>query len=92
MTGPSAWSATLRIHRGRSTDADRLFASLEPEASREVPRTHVQLRRPSPAQIEIALTARDTGALRAGVNTFLGWVALAERTEAELRLPSTEPR
>jgi tRNA threonylcarbamoyladenosine modification (KEOPS) complex Pcc1 subunit len=81
----SSWTAVVRIHRARAADAARLFAALEPEAAREVPRTQVALRRPSAETVEITLHARDTGALRAGVNTFLGWIALAERTEAELR-------
>jgi tRNA threonylcarbamoyladenosine modification (KEOPS) complex Pcc1 subunit len=81
----SSWTAVVRIHRAQAADAERLFAALEPEAAREVPRTRVELRRPAPETVEITVRARDTGALRAGVNTFLGWIALAERTEAELR-------
>ncbi|MCI4346031.1 MAG: hypothetical protein L3K07_04690 [Thermoplasmata archaeon] len=89
MTGPSGWTARLRIVRVNRVDADRLFAALGPEASREVPRAQVKLRRGRANDVLLELEARDTGALRAGVNTFLGWVALAERTESELR--STTP-
>ncbi|HEV2448881.1 MAG TPA: KEOPS complex subunit Pcc1, partial [Thermoplasmata archaeon] len=58
---------------------------LAPELAREVPRTRVRLSRPAPNRVELSLQAHDTGALRAGLNTLLGWVALTERVEAGLR-------
>jgi tRNA threonylcarbamoyladenosine modification (KEOPS) complex Pcc1 subunit len=82
MSGsPSEWEATILVRRRDAPSAERLEAALIPEASREVPRARAQIVRPDPSSIEIRLTARDTGALRAAFNTYLGWIGLAERTE-----------
>lgn len=86
MSPGEAWDARIRIHRPDPAAADRLAAALAPELSREVPRTRVRLARPAPGVLELTVQARDTGALRAGLNTLLGWVALTERIEAGLRV------
>ncbi len=75
------WTARLRIHRPSADAADRLARSLSPEAAREVPRARSELRRAGPAVLELVVEAKDTGALRAALNTYLGWVQLATATE-----------
>jgi tRNA threonylcarbamoyladenosine modification (KEOPS) complex Pcc1 subunit len=82
MNAPGAWRATLTVRRASEAEAERLFATLFPEAAREVPRARAILERPDPKSVRIRVTARDTGALRAAFNTYLGWIALAERTES----------
>ena len=54
--------------------------SLGPESSREVPRARAQVRRTGDRTLELALDARDSGALRAALNTYLGWIHLALAT------------
>ncbi|MHB8352410.1 MAG: KEOPS complex subunit Pcc1, partial [Thermoplasmata archaeon] len=62
-----------------------------PESSREVPRATARVDRVGPDTVRLTLTARDTGALRAALNTYLGWISLADRTDevgrAALRPP-----
>ncbi len=93
MSGRSGGEAVLEVERPGSASADRLAAALRPESSREVPRTTVRVDRTGPTGVTVRLTARDTGALRAALNTYLGWISLAERTEAvgeaALRPPAT---
>ena len=43
-----------------------------------------------PREIRVLTTARDTGALRAAVQTYLGWLRLAEATEAVASLPDDD--
>jgi tRNA threonylcarbamoyladenosine modification (KEOPS) complex Pcc1 subunit len=81
MSASGEWSASLRIRRAEPAAADRLYAALIPEASREVPRARARVERVGAAEVVIELTARDTGALRAAFNTYLGWIALTDRTE-----------
>jgi tRNA threonylcarbamoyladenosine modification (KEOPS) complex Pcc1 subunit len=81
MSPPEEWTATLTVRRREPAAAARLYAALLPEAAREVPRARARVEHPSPNEVRIALTARDTGALRAAFNTYLGWIALADRTE-----------
>jgi tRNA threonylcarbamoyladenosine modification (KEOPS) complex Pcc1 subunit len=71
------WVATVSVRLPREAVAGWLDRALRPESMREVPRARAEVRRPSPTVVEIALEARDTGALRAGLNTYLGWVHLA---------------
>jgi tRNA threonylcarbamoyladenosine modification (KEOPS) complex Pcc1 subunit len=79
------WSARVLVVRPGPESAGRLEAALAPELSREVPRTRVRLLRPEPNAVELEIRARDTGAVRAGLNTLLGWIALCERVEDGLR-------
>ena len=76
------WTATITVVRDDAARMDRLERALVPEASREVPRARARMRRRDPRSLELAVTANDTGALRAALNTYLGWVALADATEA----------
>ena len=76
------WQGTILLRRPNPESARRLFRALGPEASREVPRARVRISVPEPTVVRIQIEARDTGGLRAALNTYLGWMALAERTEA----------
>ena len=84
MTEGSDCSATIRLVRATGTDAERMLRALGPEAHREVPRATARLSRPADRVVEITVTARDSGALRAALNTYLGWVSLFATTEASL--------
>jgi len=83
MTGEDlGWTAVITVRLPREPLALWLERALTPEASREVPRARAEVRRPSVHTVEIALTARDTGSVRAAMNTYLGWVHLALETVA----------
>ncbi|MCI4334905.1 MAG: hypothetical protein L3K04_04695 [Thermoplasmata archaeon] len=86
MSPASPWTATLLVQRPDPESAERLLAALAPEAAREVPRTQILLERDGPSSLRAQVVARDTGALRAGLNALLGWIALTERLESELSL------
>ncbi|MCI4350500.1 MAG: hypothetical protein L3K15_03185 [Thermoplasmata archaeon] len=75
-----SWVATIVVRRPTLASACHLHAALLPEAAREVPRSTAAISRRG-ATVTLRLEATDTGALRAAVNTFLGWVDLAARTE-----------
>jgi tRNA threonylcarbamoyladenosine modification (KEOPS) complex Pcc1 subunit len=81
------WSAVISVRLPEATLASWLERALGPEASREVPRAHAGLRRAGPETVEIVLTARDTGSVRAAMNTYLGWVHLALATVGPAGLP-----
>ncbi|MHB8352135.1 MAG: KEOPS complex subunit Pcc1, partial [Thermoplasmata archaeon] len=77
MTDPSGWEGIIEIDRPMAGAADRLAAALRPESSREVPRATARVDRVGPDTVRLTLTARDTGALRAALNTYHGWISLA---------------
>jgi KEOPS complex subunit Pcc1 len=77
---PGGWVATIAVRRLSTVSAERLLAALTPEAGREVPRSTATIARRG-AVVTLRVSAADTGALRAAVNTFLGWVDLAARSE-----------
>ena len=81
MSDRSEWSASIEIHRASREAADRLSRTLSPESAREVPRARSKITRPSELVVAIEIRTRDTGALRAAMNTFLGWTQLALATE-----------
>ncbi len=82
------WSASLRLSTGSPELARWLEAALRPEASREVPRARFDLRRVG-ARLELEVAAQDAGAMRAALNTYLGWIALSLATaEASAGRPS----
>ncbi len=91
MSDGPVWQGEIRVRRATPAGADRLLRALLPEASREVPRARAVVDRPDPDTVRIRLTARDTGAARAAVNTYLGWISLAERTERAGRRPDPDP-
>lgn len=57
-----------------------LFLALAPEAAREVPRARATLAESTEGALEISVEAADAGALRAALNTYLGWLDLALTT------------
>ncbi len=81
------WTATLTVRVAEGAWAEWLFRALQPEVAREVPRARAELRSTGSDRFEIALTARDTGSIRAAMNTYLGWVDLALATAARARSP-----
>lgn len=78
---PARWRATVRVVASSPQSARTLALSLSPEAAREVPRARSWVRRPTPGVVEVVIEARDTGALRAGLNSYLGWIQLVQATE-----------
>jgi len=81
MTLPSrSWQATIQLTARRPALAEWLVAALGPEAAREVPRAGATVARTAPGSLTIAIEAADAGAMRAALNTYLGWVALGVAT------------
>jgi tRNA threonylcarbamoyladenosine modification (KEOPS) complex Pcc1 subunit len=70
------WTATVRLTVGRAELARWLAQALAPEAAREVPRSRATVRRSGPV-VELRIGATDAGAMRAALNTYLGWISLA---------------
>ncbi|HTW40633.1 MAG TPA: KEOPS complex subunit Pcc1 [Thermoplasmata archaeon] len=77
---PGTWTAVVRVRASSERTAEMLERALRPEADREVPRARARLSRPSAREVELDVTARDGGAMRAALNTYLGWVALSAAT------------
>jgi KEOPS complex subunit Pcc1 len=69
----------VRLRTGRAELARWLERALAPEAAREVPRTETTIRRAG-ASLELRVRAADAGAMRAALNTYLGWLALSLAT------------
>ena len=67
-------NAVLRIE---SPYADVIASSLEPEAGRELPRTHVGIERQG-GLVTIRFEAADTSAMRAALNSYLGCIRITE--------------
>jgi tRNA threonylcarbamoyladenosine modification (KEOPS) complex Pcc1 subunit len=76
----AAWSAVLTVDLAGAAAAGWLERSLAPEASREVPRATARLHRATERRLELRIEARDAGAMRAALNTYLGWIGLASET------------
>ena len=74
------WTATISIRPGRPDLARMLERALRPEAEREVPRARAELRRVSDDRLELEIRACDVGAMRAALNTHLGWIQLSLST------------
>ncbi len=74
------WTARIVVRTDSIEVSDWLVRALGPEASREVPRARAELFSPSLGTTAIAIEARDGGAMRAALNTYLGWVDLALAT------------
>ena len=92
MPAPAVWTGSIEIHAPSVEKAEWLFRALGPEAEREVPRARASLIRPQPDQVRIEIAAKDTGALRAALNTYLGWIDLAEAAlAATAPRPESEP-
>jgi tRNA threonylcarbamoyladenosine modification (KEOPS) complex Pcc1 subunit len=81
MSAPGRpWSATIDLRASTPDEAGWLAAALAPEAAREVPRASATLRRAGADTVSIEIAAADAGAMRAALNTYLGWVELALAT------------
>jgi tRNA threonylcarbamoyladenosine modification (KEOPS) complex Pcc1 subunit len=80
MIPADGWEADLEVQCGSEASATRLYRVLAPEAAREVPRARAELRSPEGDRLLLRIWARDTGALRAAVQTYLGWVQLEAAT------------
>jgi tRNA threonylcarbamoyladenosine modification (KEOPS) complex Pcc1 subunit len=87
VSAESGWAATIEIRLPSAAGAVRLARSLAPESTREVPRATARVDRPGPTVVRVTISARDTGALRAAINTHLGWVQLALATERRVAPP-----
>lgn len=85
------WDASIRVRRPTRSDAERLAHALAPEATREVPCARAKLVRPDPRSVEIRITAGDTSACRAALNTYLAWVGLVLSTERAAVAPAASP-
>ena len=81
MSRSSNWVATVIVQRPTRELADRLEEALRPEAGREVPHSRVTLARRGNRALALEIRAASTGNLRAALNTYLGWVDLAVRSE-----------
>jgi tRNA threonylcarbamoyladenosine modification (KEOPS) complex Pcc1 subunit len=83
------WQARIDVEAGSPRVADWVYRALAPEAEREVPRARAKLSPPTGSTLRLEITADDSGALRAGANTFLGWVRVAlAAAEVATRSPS----
>lgn len=80
IPGRTSWTALVTVRSPNERLVGMMERSLRPEAEREVPRARAELRRRSPDTLELEITARDSGAMRAALNTYLGWVHLSTAT------------
>lgn len=80
MSRAPPWSAEIAVALASARDAEIVAAALRPESAREVPRAGAALARPAPAVVALRLWADDAGAMRAALNTYLGWIDLALAT------------
>jgi tRNA threonylcarbamoyladenosine modification (KEOPS) complex Pcc1 subunit len=83
------WRASIRVRVADRATALRLRAALGPEVAREVPRVRATVRLSDEGRLELDLAASETGALRAALNTYLGWIRLADEVE---RAAALRPR
>lgn len=87
MSAPDlVWTVTISVRTPSHELAGWLERTLLPEVSREVPRARAELRLVDPTCVELSIRARDTGAVRAALNTQLGWVHLALATVPRARV------
>ena len=92
MSGPDdPWDATVTVRLRDTRLASMLERALWPESAREVPRARARLDRGPGDALVLSIRARDTGAMRAALNTYLGWVHLSLATARSAGSPPTEP-
>jgi len=84
---PWPWTASVRLRVDDPSVAEWLDQALRPEASREVPRAHAELAHEAGPTLELSITAKDSGAMRAALNTYLGWIHLSLATAQAARCP-----
>lgn len=77
---PRPWEAVISVTTPRAAEAEWLASALAPEASREVPRAGATIGRGARGSVTISIAAADAGAMRAALNTYLGWVELCLAT------------
>jgi tRNA threonylcarbamoyladenosine modification (KEOPS) complex Pcc1 subunit len=75
-----AWTASVTVRPRNAKLADWLEQALQPEAAREVPRARAEVHRAPDGALELRISARDSGAMRAALNTYLGWIHLSLAT------------
>ena len=81
MTGAEApWSATVAVRTRDPQLVGWVERALRPEVTREVPRASVKVQTGPPDTVVITISAHDSGAVRAALNTYLGWVHLSLAT------------
>ena len=66
-------SATLTV----TGNADAIMSALSPEAGRELPRTETDIFR-SGDTVTVNVLAKDASAMRAALNSYLGWIRITE--------------
>lgn len=94
MTLDVPWRLTLTVRSESREELGWLQRALEPELAREVPRTTARAGVDPTGALVIEIEARDTGAVRAAANTYLGWIRLAEETVRRAKAaqePSSRP-
>ena len=74
-----AWEATLTVRAPSRRTAGRWRSALGPESTREIPRATARVRAEGGGSVRVELVAPTPGALRAAVNTYLGWLDLISR-------------
>lgn len=60
-----------------SADAETVVASISPEAGRELPRTHAVVEEENGNAV-VKITASDTSAMRAALNSYLECIRITE--------------
>lgn len=78
--GGYAWTARVTVRTHDEKVVDWLEQAMRPEASRDVPRANAEVLRDARRSLSLSIRARDSGAMRAALNTYLGWVHLALAT------------
>jgi tRNA threonylcarbamoyladenosine modification (KEOPS) complex Pcc1 subunit len=90
--GPVDWRAEIEVRASPPHWGRWLEQALLPESAREVPRARARIARPADDRIVISIDARDSGAARAALNTYLGWIDLAVTTLRSARAGAPAPR
>lgn len=91
MSSETGWTGRLEVDCADPAAASQLYQVLAPEAEREVPRARTRLEPPEGRTLVLRLETRDTGALRAAVQTYLGWVQLVGATARSAGSDGTFP-
>jgi KEOPS complex subunit Pcc1 len=58
-------------------DPDMVMSTLSPEVGRELPRTETDIFRDGDT-VTIKVLAKDVSAMRAALNSYLGWIRITE--------------
>ncbi|MCL2711763.1 MAG: hypothetical protein FWD37_00600 [Methanomassiliicoccaceae archaeon] len=58
-------------------NADMIISVLSPEIGRELPRTETDISRNGDSVL-VKVTAKDVSAMRAALNSYLGWIRITE--------------